>query len=464
MEDGGTLWHGIISDITERKQREEVLLNLRTAVEQSANTIVITDIRGNIEYVNPAFEKNTVYTAAEAAGNNPRILKSGEQDAEFYRHLWATITAGKTWRGELNNKRKDGSLNWELATISPVQNDKGETVRYLAIKEDITERKAMEMAPASTRDRLLLATKAGGVGIWDWDITEIARTEKELKIALERAEAANRAKSEFLGVMSHELRTPLNGVLGFAQLLSDALPDSEQKDYAETIRKSGEHLLAIVSDILDFTSIDAGTLAIHVAPLAVADLVNSAEDIVRKSAADKGLELRCELAGDVPEQIAGDELRMSQILVNLLGNAVKFTASGSVSLRVTRSGQGAWASPPCEAQGSAAMPVSKPVGRPFSLEEERPPTAPGGCRRSCADHRSHRKCDARRPGAMPRRRHGRVPLQAVQKGRAGCETRQRFSAIIPKASPQAPLFTTAPHSEVSSILASSSPLCGIPSR
>jgi two-component system CheB/CheR fusion protein len=173
-----------------------------------------------------------------------------------------------------------------------------------------------------------------------FDIMELKSMEERLKESLVAANAANRAKSEFLGVMSHELRTPLNGVLGFAQLLSDTSLNSEQKDYAETICKSGEHLLAIVSDILDFSSIDAGALAIHVAPLSVADLVKTAEDIVRKAAAEKGLELRCELAAGVPEQIAGDALRIRQILINLLGNAVKFTASGSVVLRVSTASAG----------------------------------------------------------------------------------------------------------------------------
>ena len=306
-ENGEPVCRVAVIDVTERKKSEAALLNLRTAVEQSANTIVITDIRGNIEYVNPAFEKTTGYTAAEAVGKNPRVLKSGEQDAEFYRHLWATITTGKIWQGEFHNKRKDGSLYWEMATISPVRNDKGEVLRYLAVKEDITQRKAIEAS---------LAT------------------------ALLRAEASAAAKSEFLGVMSHELRTPLNGVLGFAQLLSDTPLDSEQKAYAEMISNSGEHLLAIVSDILDFSSIDAGTLAIHAAPLAVADLVKTAEDTVRKTAAEKGLELRSELAAGVPEQITGDKQRIRQILITLLGNAVKFTASGSVVLRVATSSDG----------------------------------------------------------------------------------------------------------------------------
>jgi PAS domain S-box-containing protein len=298
---------GTFQDITKRKESEAELLTLRTAVEQSANMVEVTDPMGTIEYVNPAFEKGTGYSSAEAVGRNPRILKSGRQDAGFYRNLWETITAGHIWRGDFHNRRKDGSLYWESATISPVRNDRGEIVHFIAIKENITERKAMELRLAG---------------------------------ALDRAEAGSRAKSEFLAIMSHELRTPLNGVLGFAQLLTDTPLDSEQQAYAETISRSGEHLLAIVGDILDFSSIEAGTLAIHVAPQAVADLVKTAEDSVRKIAAEKGLELRSELAAGVPEQITGDEQRIRQILINLLGNAVKFTAGGSVVLRVAPDAEG----------------------------------------------------------------------------------------------------------------------------
>jgi len=291
----------------ERKQTLEELQVLRTAVEQAADGFIITDPAGTIEYVNPAFEKSTGFTSAELLGQNPRILNSGEQGHLFYRQLWSTITSGTVWRGEFHNRRKDGSLFWEWATISPVLNESRQIVHFVAIKEDITKRKAIEAS---------LAT------------------------ALLRAEAANRAKSEFLGVMSHELRTPLNGVLGFAAILADTPLDSEQKDYVNTISLSGEHLLAIVSDILNFASIEAGTLAIHVAPLAVADLLKTAENIVRKTADEKGVELRCELAAGTPEQITGDEVRMRQILINLLGNAVKFTASGSVVLRVATGSDG----------------------------------------------------------------------------------------------------------------------------
>ncbi|MEI6071781.1 MAG: response regulator [Verrucomicrobiae bacterium] len=287
--------------LQERKRAEEELRNFRFAVEQSGTPIFITDPTGKIEYANPAFEKTTGYTLAEAAGKTPRILKSGEQSAEFYRNLWATVLAGKIWRGQFHNRRKDSSLYWESATISPVQNDLGEIVHFIAIKEDITYRKAIE---------------------------------GRLQEALLDAQAAVKAKSEFLAVMSHELRTPLNGVLGFAELLADSRLDDKQKAYSQAITSSGKHLLSVVNDILDFSSMENGTLLIEESSFLIADLLRSAVGIPQNAASEKGLEIRCEKKPGVPERIVGDERRILQILLNLLGNAVKFTEGGSVTLRV----------------------------------------------------------------------------------------------------------------------------------
>ena len=292
---------GVYLDITERKLAEKELRNFRTAVEQSANTIVITDPTGNIEYVNPAFEKSSGYTAAEAVGNNPRIMKSGSQCASFYQTMWVTLSSGKIWKGEFHNRRKNGSLYWEAATISPIFDEQGTAVHFIAIKEDITERKLLEA---------------------------------NLHEALARAESAARAKSEFLAMMSHELRTPLNGVLGFADLLAETDLDHQQQDYAKTITSSGQHLLAVVNDILDFSSIENGRLKLDFAPVVISDLVESACLPIRKYIIDKGLDYRCETDPGVPKQIHGDAHRLRQILINLLGNAVKFTSSGSIVLRI----------------------------------------------------------------------------------------------------------------------------------
>ncbi len=146
-------WHavGIVRDITERKRMEDQLLQLSRAVEQSPTSIVITNPAGNIEYVNPKFIEVTGYTLTEVLGRNPRVLKSGEKSPEAYRELWQTLMAGKVWRGEFHNKKKNGELYWESASISPIRDAAGRTTHYVAVKEDITARKQTE----AERDQLI---------------------------------------------------------------------------------------------------------------------------------------------------------------------------------------------------------------------------------------------------------------------------------------------------------------------
>lgn len=145
-DEGGKQWGAVsvVRDITERKRSEEQLNKLFKAVEQSTSTVVITDIEGSIEYVNPIFTKLTGYSVEEAIGQNPRILKSGKTSPEEYKKLWDTITSGGTWQGEFCNKKKNGELYWESASISPVKNSRGVITNFLAVKENITERKLME--------------------------------------------------------------------------------------------------------------------------------------------------------------------------------------------------------------------------------------------------------------------------------------------------------------------------------
>lgn len=134
----------VISDITDHKRLEDELRKLSNAIEQSPCSVIITDTKGNIEYVNPKFCKTTGYTPEEAIGQNPRILKSGEKPPEEYKGLWDTITSGNEWRGEFHNKKKTGELYWEYASISPIRNSEGVITHFLAVKEDVTERKRME--------------------------------------------------------------------------------------------------------------------------------------------------------------------------------------------------------------------------------------------------------------------------------------------------------------------------------
>ena len=175
-----------VNNITELKQKEEQLNIQSTALNAAANAVVITNNSGKIEWVNLAFTKLTGYTLEEVTGENPHTIKSGKHDAAFYKDLWNTILAGKVWQGEMINKRKDGGEYTEEMTITPLLDNNGDIIRFIAIKQDITERKKFE---------------------------------EELIIAKAEAEQANLAKSEFLSRMSHELRTPMNSILGYAQLM-----------------------------------------------------------------------------------------------------------------------------------------------------------------------------------------------------------------------------------------------------
>ena len=165
--------------------------------------------------------------------------------------------------------------------------------------------------------------------------SHLARQAKELSIARDNAEGANRAKSMFLANMSHELRTPLNAILGYAQLLGrDHTLNKWQSDAADTIRLSGEHLLMLIVDILDLSKIEAGKIELHVAPVDIASFLQGIRNIIRIKADEKSLAFRCHFAPDLPEVVLTDQKRLRQVLLNLLSNAVKFTDRGSVDLQV----------------------------------------------------------------------------------------------------------------------------------
>jgi diguanylate cyclase (GGDEF)-like protein/PAS domain S-box-containing protein len=160
---------GVAIDITERKRAEDELRWLSKAVEQSPAIVVITDLNGSIEYVNPKFTELTGYAPAEVLGRNPRILKSGETPVEGYRELWESIQTSE-WRGEFHNRKKSGELYWESASISPIRDETGKPAHFIAVKEDITERKRMEAALRTSEERLRIAAESAGIHVYDMDL------------------------------------------------------------------------------------------------------------------------------------------------------------------------------------------------------------------------------------------------------------------------------------------------------
>ena len=301
---------GISSDITERKQAEEELQKLSRAVEQSPTSIIITDTEGNIEYINPKVIEITGYQLNELIGQNPRILSSGQKARSEYKGLWATITSGAEWRGEFHNKKKNGELYWESASISQIINEKGIITHYLAIKEDITEQKLVA---------------------------------EELIKAKENAEESDKMKSEFLAQMSHEIRTPLNAVLGYVDYLSFLFAEPKDSEVVECfsgVNLASNRIIRTIDLLLNAAEIQTGNYqpSFHI--------VDLDKDVLKKlykeqllNANQQGLELiyNCEL--NAPKILA-DDYSTTQIFANLIDNAIVYTKNGKVEILITKNTDG----------------------------------------------------------------------------------------------------------------------------
>ena len=431
-------------DITERKLENESLRKLSRAIEQTPVSIVITDLNGNIEYVNPKFTELTGYTFDEVKGENPRILKSDKNPPEEYKRLWETITKGGTWTGEFCNIKKDGEIYWESASISPVFNDEDIITHFVAVKEDITFRKEAEarlkelgkqkeqlmlelqhekdlLEKSAKHFRNLIENSADLITIlsddgiilyqspsvkhvlgydepemigenissyvhkeditifsdklkntpadqyliemefniqkkdYTWiileskirlvkdlhnsgftiiinsrDVTDNRNLMEEIIQSKNIAEASNKSKSIFLANMSHELKTPLNSLLGYCRLLEmqKAGPlNPKQLEFLTIMLDSGNHLLDIITDILDISSIEAGKITLERKKIFITDFIKRFRESIRIIAEKKGVDIIFDIDPDAGILYA-DQIRLKQILYNLLSNAIKFTDSG----------------------------------------------------------------------------------------------------------------------------------------
>ena len=290
----------IRTDITERKRTEESLRNsllsvknLEMALDEHA-LVSIADPQGKIIFANDKFCAVSQYSREELLGADHRIVNSHHHPPEFFRQLWASLSSGNAWKGDICNRAKDGSLYWVSSTIVPFLNDEGRPYQYVAIRKDITERKLIE----------------------------------------QKLEAALAAKSDFLATMSHEIRTPMNGVIGMAGILVKTRLDPEQRECAETIRSCGESLLTLINDILDYSKIEAGKLELEQTQFSLQMLLDEILALFSDSAEKKGLSLTYSVPQSLPSQLVGDPVRVRQILINLVGNALKFTERGGIEVRI----------------------------------------------------------------------------------------------------------------------------------
>jgi len=416
---------GVGHDITAQKQSEQKIFQLSKGIEQSPASIIITDTSGNIEYVNSKFTEMSGYTFNDVKGKKTNILQSGHTPKDEYKRLWETIISGNEYHMEIQNRKRNGELYWESIFISPIRNEEGTIVNYMAINEDITSRKktdleilklsvAIEQNPASVVitdtsgiieyvnkkfvtvsgyskqaliGKVLRILKPGHttdevyIDIWNklfagkpwkgehqnrtknkeiyWEsvqispiknqegkvtnfvvlsenISERKKMEKDLIAAKEKAEESDRLKSAFLANMSHEIRTPLNSILGFSDLLtSPDLDANSRQDFASLISSSGNNLLSIINDILDISKIEAGQITLIKNEFSAQNLISKIQREYSLRANSKGIQLIMTSKTETQELIImSDESRIKQVLVNFVGNALKFTDFGYIEIGI----------------------------------------------------------------------------------------------------------------------------------
>jgi len=309
------------------------LASHKSALDEHA-IVAVTDPAGDITYVNDRFCEISGYAREELIGRNHRILNSGHHDAAFFRNLWETITGGETWHGTIRNRAKDGTNYWVETTIVPFKNEHGDVTQFVAIRTDVTNNKKNEEVMQRHEQELqarVAELEESRQQLQD-QAAELADLTEELAHQRDRAEEATRAKSNFLATMSHEIRTPMNGVLGMTGLLLESDLDDRQRDLATKVRESGNALLVIINDILDLSKLEAGGIEPEEIDFNLDSTIDQVISMLAVQARDKGLEIRTQLAPDLPDWLKADSARIRQILFNLIGNAIKFTDRGSITI------------------------------------------------------------------------------------------------------------------------------------
>ena len=306
---------GISRDITNQVLSERELLRAKRESEQYAafiqtifdnldDQLYYKDAQSRVLGGNKAWMNHCgAESLDELIGKTDIELYPGDLGRDLFEGEQALLAAGKNVRRRERHQREDGTIRYFESIKCPMRNEKGEVVGLAGISRDVT--------------------------------TQV-ENEEALVEARQAAEVANKAKSMFLAMMSHEIRTPMNGVVGAASLLSDTDLSPLQREFVNTINVSGENLLALINDILDYSKIEAGKIVLEQVPFSLRSCIEDSFDLFARSASKKNLELFHYIDPDIPQHLLGDPSRLRQVIINLVGNAVKFTEKGEVGLRVAR--------------------------------------------------------------------------------------------------------------------------------
>jgi PAS domain S-box-containing protein len=275
--------------------REELALFIgRAILSHRLCAVVVADQRGKVRFVNRIFQERGAWEKRKIIGRRiEELVPDGAWQA-----VLARVKTGVPWQGDLPARKGNGETYLEHATVTPVMIDARGTVMYVKISEDTT------------------------------------RAEEALRFALEEMQRAVGARSDFIANVSHEIRTPIHAIIGNTELLLETPLNEEQKTYSETVRLSADVLLTLINDVLDFSKIESGKLQLENVDCDVCEVVEEAVGLVALQAHKKGLEMVTFFPDGFPNLVRGDPLRLRQILLNLLNNAVKFTDTGEVTVRV----------------------------------------------------------------------------------------------------------------------------------
>jgi len=283
----------VVQDITHQKESEVELRKLSVAVEHSPVTIAITNIKGEIEYVNPAFSNITGYTPEEAYGQNPRMLNSGKTPPEVFLDMWKTINSGKTWNGEFINKKKNGDIYYEEAIISPIFDEQNTIINFIAIKNDITTKKLQEQ--------------------------QIKETNLQLK-------ELNATKDKFFSIIAHDLKNPFNSIMGFSDLLSKNAHkyDTEKILYfVKIIQGAAQNTFKLLENLLEWSRSQTGKIGYNPENIQLQNVIDEIIGITSSNSHAKNIHISSHIP--VGLKIFADKNMLNTILRNLVTNAIKYT-------------------------------------------------------------------------------------------------------------------------------------------